>query len=183
MRNAWLSVVVWATAFAAGTAQAAVLVVGAGNARLCYTAAASGRDDLESVRTCNMALTEQMLSSHDRAATLVNRGIIQLGRNNAEQALADFDRAVDVMPDLAEVHTNRAAALLYLNRYHEALAAADRAIALNPEEPERAYFIRAAANEELGNMTAAYRDYSRAVELAPTWRIARAELARFRVGS
>lgn len=183
MQKAWLSALAVAAALAAAPAYAAIVVVGNGWAQGCYSAAAANRDDLNALRACNMAIAEQSLNERNRAATYVNRGIIQLNRNNADEALADFDRAVELMPSMADVHVNRAAALLYLRHYDEARAAADQAIALNPEEPHKAYFIRAAANEELGNLSAAYHDYQRSAELAPEWSVARAELARFRVRS
>ncbi len=181
MKNAWLSAVVLAAAVAAGSANAAIYVAGGGFARSCYNAAANGRDDLESLRVCNMALSEEALIQRNRAATYANRGIVYLNRNDAQLALADFDRAAETMPNLAEVHLNRGAALLNLTRYQEAIAAADHSLTLHPDEPEKAYFIRAAAHEELGDVEAAYRDYARAAELAPEWNVARAELARFRV--
>lgn len=181
MKTAWLSALALAAALAAGPANAAIVVVGDGFAQSCYAAAAADRDDLASLRACSMAIAEQSLNDRNRAATYVNRGIIYLNRNNPDAALADFDRALEIMPEMGDTHLNRGAALLYLRHYEEARAAAERAIALNPEEPHKAYFIRGAANEELGDLAAAYRDYQRAAELAPEWSVARAELARFRV--
>lgn len=181
MKKAWLSALALAAVLGAAPAYAAIVVVGNGFAHGCYSAAAADRDDLDALRACNMAIAEESLNDRNRAATYVNRGIIQLNRNNADAALADFDRAVEIMPEMADVHLNRGAALLHLRHYSEARAAADQAIALSPEEPHKAYFIRGAANEELGELTAAYRDYQRAAELAPEWNVARAELARFRV--
>jgi protein O-GlcNAc transferase len=49
-----------------------------------------------------------------------------------QQALAACDRIIALEPRLAEVHSNRAAALNGLGRHAEALASCDRAIALNP---------------------------------------------------
>lgn len=181
MKTVWLSGVVLAVVLGAGAANAAVTVVGSGYARGCYSAALRESASMDALDTCNHALTEQPLDRRNRAATFVNRGIIHLNRSESTEALADFDRAVQLTPDLAEAHTNRAAALLEQNDYQGAVAAIDRALTLEPSEPHKAYFIRAAAYEELGDMTAAYRDYRRASELAPDWRPARAELTRFRV--
>jgi tetratricopeptide (TPR) repeat protein len=181
MKKAWLSGVVLAVALAVGSANATVTVVGGGYARDCYLAAVADNADSVSLRTCDLALSDQPLSQTDRAATLVNRGIIYLNRSNLDNAMRDFDRAIEIRPVLAEAHTNRAAALLYAQDYRGAIEAANRSLSLSPEEPHKAYFIRAAANEELGLTSAAYHDYRRASELAPEWGAARAEMARFRV--
>jgi hypothetical protein len=42
-------------------------------------------------------------------------------------------------------------------------------------------YIRAVANEESGNVTAAYADYSRAAQLEPGWALPREELKRYTV--
>ena len=57
----------------------------------------------------------------------------------------------------------------------------DRGLSMNPEEPEKAYFNRALANEGLDDMKAAYLDYMKALELAPNWDAPRHELSRFTV--
>lgn len=182
MKKAWLSGAVLAAAvLTAGVASAAVVVVGNGLARGCYQAAVRESSTDASLETCDMALSEQPLDRDNRSATYVNRGIIHLNRNETRQALSDFNRAVALTPNLAEAHTNRAAALLASGDYRGAVAAIDHALGLQPNEPHKAYFIRAAAYEELGDNTAAYRDYRHAADLAPDWRPARAELTRFSV--
>jgi Flp pilus assembly protein TadD len=55
------------------------------------------------------------------------------------------------------------------------------ALERNTTRPAVAHYGRAVAQEELGNVAAAYRDYRRASELAPNWREPRIELTRFRV--
>jgi tetratricopeptide (TPR) repeat protein len=130
-----------------------------------------------------MALSEEPLSRRDRAATFVNRGIIHLHRGNNDRALADFDDAISLEPELAEGYTNRAAALIELRDYRGALEAVSRSLALSPLQPEKAYYISGVAHEELGDVAAAYRDYRRAAEIAPEWQVAQRELSRFRVTS
>ena len=76
---------------------------------------------------------------------------------------------------------NRAAALIGLARPEEAVAAADKGLALNPSEPEKAYFNRATARELTGDVEGAYRDYMKAVDLAPNWEAPKVELKRFKV--
>jgi hypothetical protein len=52
------------------------------------------------------------------------------------------------------------------SRYGEGLNQIDQGLALGVKDPEKAYFNRAVANENLGDVTAAYRDFSKAAELA-----------------
>jgi tetratricopeptide (TPR) repeat protein len=165
----------------AAPANAAIVVVGNGPARACYEAAEDERTDAVSLRTCNFALTEAGLSRSDRAATYVNRGIIHAARGSHDAALADFEAAGRHNPNLAEAFTNRGQVLMRDAQYAPALEAFDRGISLGPREPEKAYYSRGVAHEEMGNIRAAYADYQRASELAPQWAPPRTELARFRV--
>jgi tetratricopeptide (TPR) repeat protein len=72
-------------------------------------------------------------------------------------------------------------AYLRLERWSDAEAAFTQGIALEPAAPHRAYFGRAIAREEAGDLEGAYADYSKAAELAPEWDLPRRELARFTV--
>jgi hypothetical protein len=60
------------------------------------------------------------------------RRLGNLGRY--EEALAAFDRAIELDPDEANTHTNRGRALRNMGRYEEALTAIDRAIELDPND-------------------------------------------------
>ncbi|MDZ4775330.1 MAG: hypothetical protein SGJ23_00920, partial [Alphaproteobacteria bacterium] len=93
-----------------GHAHGASSVIGGGDARACYDAASNGRTDLSAILDCDSAISGQELSARDRAATVVNRGVIHLLRRDAGKALTDFDRAISWRPDLGEAHVNRGAA-------------------------------------------------------------------------
>jgi tetratricopeptide (TPR) repeat protein len=181
MRHASLALatVLAATSFA-GAASAYVIVRG-GLAGLCYQQARDDDRSLDAIDNCSGALASG-LSTRDRAATLINRGIIHMNRDAPERALADFDTAIQLQPMLAEGHINRGAALLAQDNYEGAITAINRGLALEPVDPARAYYNRGVANEELGQLRAAYDDYRRAADLAPTWAPPRTELTRFRVG-
>lgn len=181
MRHASLAL---ATALAAlsfsGAASGYVLVRG-GLAGLCYQQARDDNRTSDAIDNCTGALMSG-LSVRDRAATLVNRGIIHMNRANYDRALSDFDQAIALQPNLAEGHINRGAALLAQDNYAGAITSINRGLELTPADPARAYYNRGVANEELGQLRAAYEDYRRAADLAPTWAPPRTELARFRVG-
>ena len=165
---------------AAGSASAAVSVLGNGLANACSSAALSGDADDKSIETCTMALTDS-LTEQEKAGTYVNRGVLMLRRRNFVAARADFDSALKLVPTMGEAVVNRGASLVAERRFAEGLAEIDRGLAMNPEEPEKAYYNRALANEGLDDMKAAYLDYMKALELAPNWEDPRRELARFTV--
>jgi tetratricopeptide (TPR) repeat protein len=129
---------------------------------------------------CNTALAGKLLPA-DHAATLVNRGIIQAAAGNAEAALADYNEALARAPGLASAYLSRGATLMQVGRFQEARSDFDRALALNIDRPAIALFNRGMANEKLGALPAAYRDYKQAQALAPDFRPAALELARFQV--
>ncbi len=166
-----------------GHAHGASSVIGGGDARACYDAASKGRTDLSAILDCDSAISGQELSARDRAATVVNRGVIHLLRRDAGKALTDFDRAISWRPDLGEAHVNRGAALILTGDFEGALASINRGLELGAEDPHEAYFNRAIAQEKLDNVAAAYADYRRAAELKPDWDLPPRELARFTVTS
>ena len=183
LRTTLLTAALLATPMAAfpGAAHAASTVFGVGMAQVCFEAAKAGRADPAALRACDAAVAGDDLDSHDRAATVVNRGVVHLRRREAGPALADFDLAISWIPSLGEAHVNRGAALILGGDYTGAIAAIDRGLALGSDDPEDAYFNRAIANEKLDHIPAAYADYRKALELKPDWGLPQAELARFTV--
>jgi tetratricopeptide (TPR) repeat protein len=165
---------------AAGSASAAVSVLGSSNVNQCSAAALAGDAGDADLQACNAALLEA-LTDHAKAGTLVNRGVLLLRLKQYDNARADFKAAEALEPTLGEAVVNNGASYLAQKRYMDALAEIDRGLALNPEEPEKAYYNRALANEGLDDMKAAYLDYMKALELAPNWDAPRHELARFTV--
>ena len=174
-----------AFSLSAGAAQADVTVIGNGLAANCSAAARSvagnGPARGEAVKECTLALEEEVLSPHERAATFVNRGVLHLAARDFGTARSDFDAALRIEPNLAEALTNRGAALIGQGHDAQAITEIDRGLGLNPMEPEKAYFNRAIAEERLGDLKSAYNDYRKAQALKPDWPLPGAELARFRV--
>ena len=161
-----------------------VVVVGNSSARQCFEAADSPLPPtVADVRTCDTAFTQEALSQRDIVATHVNRGILRLRRGAVDEAIADFDAAIRLDPRQPEAYLNKGAALIRSENPAEALGLFTVALERNTARPEIAHFGRAIANEELGNVRAAYNDYRRASELDPDWDEPRTELARFRVVS
>jgi tetratricopeptide (TPR) repeat protein len=171
------------SALAAAPAAAAITVLGNSSARLCYEAAEKEmppqRMELEN---CERALADEALSRQDTVATHVNRGILLARRGDITAAVADFDRASTLDPNEPEAYLNKALVLtLKANQAGVALPLFTLALERKTKRPELAYFGRAAAYEELGNVRSAYADYTTAASMAPKWDAPRAELARFNV--
>jgi hypothetical protein len=96
-------------------------------------------------RVLNAALTRHADGRSDEAIDLVRRselaatavgqnliGDIEMKRGRPVEALAAFDTAVRISPEMPEAHSNRAAPLLALGRIADAADASTRAIELRP---------------------------------------------------
>jgi len=162
-------------------ASASTVVIGGGFAQECSEAALQGRKDDRALLACTTALEVETLSFRDRARTYVNRGVLQMRQYQFASARADFDEASSIDPNLGEAYVNRGATLVGEKRYREGMEQIDKGLSLGVKDPERALFNRALANEGLGDLRAAYSDYSKAAELKPEWMAPKTELARFTV--
>ena len=179
MRN--LSLIAASTLILAGPAGAAVMTVGGGYARSCYEAADSQDARYQAFQLCSRALTEEALSRDDRVATLVNRGILHLRRSELREANADFDAALALDQTEAEAWLNKAIVHARFGNSVDALPLVQKALELKTHRPALAYFVRAMAYEDSGNIPAAYRDLQRARSLEPRWAEPAIELKRFKV--
>ncbi len=99
------------------------------------------------------------------AAAYVSLGQAQMGLGRAARALASYDAALSLQPDLAVALSASAAALRELGRPEEALARANAAIALQPSTD--AYCYRGAALRDLGRFTDAVASFDQALVLTP----------------
>jgi tetratricopeptide (TPR) repeat protein len=182
-RNALLTAAAGIAACAAAApASGSVMVVGNSHARVCYLAADSpGRPTTRDIRYCDEALSRSALTAYEVVATHVNRGILRLRRGLIDEAVGDFDRAIALDPSQPEAYLNKGAAVLRRENAGEAVTLFTLALERNTTRPALAHYGRAVANETLGHLTAAYRDYSAASRIDPEWSEPRQELTRFRV--
>ncbi|WP_199554023.1 tetratricopeptide repeat protein [Sandaracinobacteroides hominis] len=179
---AFRSTLLLAAALAASGTNAAVTILGGGLGRECYAAAELKKETAASVTTCSRALEDELMSRRDRAATLVNRGIIYMQARSLESALADYREAIRMEPKLAEAHVNLGIALLHVGgRDSEAIASLTRGLEMNPSRPEVALYTRAVAYELVGNVRRAFEDYTAAAAINPEWKEPAEQLKRFSV--
>ncbi len=161
---------------------AGATIAGRDAAHGCFEAAERPQPLHAALRRCDSALLAADLAPADRAATLVNRGIVNMQARRIDAALADYDAAITLAPSNAEAYINKGIALLHAGgRESEAIEQLNAGLARGPIRPEIAYFSRAMANETLGRNRDAYEDYGRAARLAPDWPEPGEQLLRFKV--
>ena len=165
----------------AGGAQAATTVLGVSQASECSTAAESGRSDRAAVAACEGALANEIMTTRDRAKTLINHGVMMMRQLNWTAALSDMDASIALHPDIGEAYVNRGAVMIGMRRYQEGLDMINRGLVLGVEDPAKAYYNRGLAHEGLENARDAYLDYQQAVTLAPNWDMPQQQLLRFTV--
>ncbi|TYQ27619.1 tetratricopeptide repeat protein [Pseudanabaena sp. UWO311] len=98
----------------------------------------------------------------------VEKGLIHAAANEHEEAIASYDRALEIKPDYHEAWNNRGVALFNLGRYEEAIASYDRALEIKPDYHE-AWYNRGVTLFNLGRYEEAIASYDRALEIKPDY--------------
>ncbi len=96
----------------------------------------------------------------------INRAMAYEDAGRLKEALADYDRALELNSGYAPLYNNRGLVLNSLGRYQEAITDFTRAIELDPRYAD-AYSNRGLALEHLGRYGAAVADFKAAVGLDP----------------
>jgi len=171
-----------ATALFAETASAQVFVIGNGLGGDCYQKTRFATGSYRSIEdTCTRALREEAMTRSNRAATHVNRGVVRMRQGNYDESLQDYAEAIALKPELGEAYLNQGAAYIYMRDFEGALAPLDRAIDLESRDLFAAYYNRAIAKENTGDVSGAYYDFKKSLELKPGWELAEVQLTRFSV--
>ena len=181
MRKLVIALIATAAIIPATAASAAVLTVGGPLANLCYKSALSGDGRSFAIDVCSRALQEESLAGPDRAATLVNRGIVQMSASHFNDADQDFDAALKLSDNLSDGWLNKGFLRLRQGNGREALGYIQKGIDAGAGNMAKAVFARGVAHEQMGNFDMAYADLRRAQELAPRWSMPRQYLASYRV--
>lgn len=147
-------------------------------AAISAAAQESGRATDGALADCSMAVKLAYLPS-SRAEVLNNRSVLHYVRGEYDAALADNTAALKLNDRMAEAIVNRGSIYLVQHRPQAAAANFDRALMFNPAHPEKVYFNRAMAREDMGDLNGAYADYAQASKLAPQWEQPKREMSRF----
>jgi tetratricopeptide (TPR) repeat protein len=165
----------------AGSASAAVMVIGDDSAANCSRAALEKRADDASLQFCNQAIDEAALNTNDLTRTYVNRGAVLMNRHDYDAARTDLERAIHLDPSTGDAWMNLGAIDIIEHRFAEGIADTTKGLALGVSEPAKAYFNRAVAYEGIDDEKSAYLDYQQAMVLKPDWEAPKHELLRFSV--
>ena len=165
----------------AGSAGAAVTVMGDSSAQQCSEAAFHEQADSASMQLCTEAIGESMLDRRDLAGTYINRGVMWMIRRDYSAARADFQRAIEIDPALGEAWVNRGAVAIIDKHFQDGIDDISKGLTLGTEEPAKAYYNRGVAYEGLDDEKSAYLDYQQALVLQPGWDLPAQELLRFTV--
>jgi tetratricopeptide (TPR) repeat protein len=93
-------------------------------------------------------------------------GASNLNKGKPEKALEDFNRAIDIKPQIAAGYLGRANTLNIMGRYQEAIEDYDRTLEIN-SKLANAYVNRGSAYSHLGEYKKAIADYEKGLELDP----------------
>lgn len=85
-------------------------------------------------------------------------------------AIASFDQALEIKPDLHQAWTNRGIALGNLGRLEEAIASYDKALEIQPDF-HQAWYNRGNALRNLGRLAEAIASWDRALEIKPDFHL------------
>jgi len=144
-------------------------------AQMAATMGVASRSDIED---CNRALQTVALRQRDRAGTLLNRGILESALGNQDAAMASYDKALDVMPELPEPWVGRGNVLFLRGDRDGAIAAYDRSLAMGITRRHVVLLNRGMAYEARSELALAEQDYRDALLIAPEWVLAKSRLER-----
>jgi tetratricopeptide (TPR) repeat protein len=94
-------------------------------------------------------------------------GLQRAEKGNMREAIACWDNALALDPNLSSAWHNRGSALGFLGRFNEAVASFDRAIAINPQDFQ-AWNDRGLALFNLQNWDEAISSWDRVIEIEPS---------------
>ncbi|GCA85499.1 TPR repeat-containing protein YrrB [Microcystis aeruginosa NIES-2522] len=113
-----------------------------------------------------LAAITQAIKLAPRAAWYYNRGILYYNQQKYKLALDDYNKAIELNPNLAQAYNNRGNLYYNQQKYELALADFNKAIELNRNFAE-AYYNRGGIYYNLQKYDLALSDYSKAIDINP----------------
>ncbi len=163
-------------------AQSVTIIGDSEDAKECYYSAqlavqmqSASRSELTA---CSNALITQNLRIRDKAATLINRGIIYVALEEYQQAVKDYERAEKLYPEFGAIHVNRGNLFFLGESYDSAILEYNKALDIGLNQTYVAHLNRGMAYEKLGQLHKAEADYREAIALVPDWKVAQSKLDR-----
>ena len=125
-----------------------------------------GSDPDASIAACTALIESGKEDNENQAVAFNSRGIAYSMKNQQDQAIADFNQAIQLEPDYAGAFSNRANAYAARGEFDRAMADYNRAIQLKPDDGD-AYNYRGVAYAVMGQFDKAIADFDRAIQLKP----------------
>jgi tetratricopeptide (TPR) repeat protein len=115
-----------------------------------------------------LALTWGLGCQADPAVQHYDRGVNLAKAGQYEQAIAEFDKAIELDPNYTAAYANRGNVYSQIGQHDKAIADCNKAIELDPDDAE-VYGNRAAVYSHMGEHDKAIADYNKAIELDPNY--------------
>lgn len=112
-----------------------------------------------------------------------NRGSVRIGQYKLTEAIADFDRSIEIAPEYPDAYLNRGTAYEGKRLWQKAISDYNHVLEITPQDPV-ALNNRGNAKAGQEKWQDALNDYQLAADLAPTFPIARgnASLVQYQIG-
>jgi tetratricopeptide (TPR) repeat protein len=137
------------------------------DARSGLTALNQGNYD-EAIRLTTQALNSGQLSVQNQAIGLVNRGRAWAQKGDFDNAIADFNAAIQLAPGYGHAYLDLGVAWARKGDFDKAIAYINKAIRLNPQEAT-GFYNRGHVWYDKGDYDNAVADYSEAIRLSPQY--------------
>jgi len=94
------------------------------------------------------------------------QGAVYLDRQMYDEAIAEFNKAIEIDPDFADAYYNRGIANSKKGNLEKAISDYSKAIEINPRDSD-AYFNRGLVYHKKNNLDKAISDYTKVIQISP----------------
>ena len=113
-----------------------------------------------------IATYKELNELEEDARTYLKIGVCYYDKNKLEEAIKNYDKALELNPNLTEALFNKGICLCNLDKKNEAIEIFNKGIEINQNEPEL-YLQRGYCYFFLENFRKAIKDFNKAIELRP----------------
>jgi tetratricopeptide (TPR) repeat protein len=110
----------------------------------------------------------QLVSTDTQAQEWFYQGLQQAKTGDLSGAIASYNQALQINPNMYEVWFNRGLTLFHLGQFEDAIASYDRALLIKQDSP-KAWYNRGGVLGELGHFSEAIASFDVALEIQPDY--------------
>ena len=114
----------------------------------------------------SLKIKPQIEAKLNDAGAYLNRGVAYMQKRQFDQAISDFNKALEINPSYAEAYDNRGGAYVAKGQYDLAILDFNKVLEVNPRNPG-SYTNRGTAYMNKGMYDQAISDHTKAVEINP----------------